>query len=467
MENSNTIGITSHDRAGSIVGEGAASQSDRRVGIIGLGYVGLTLATVLADVGFRVFGIEKRREVVDATNAGRPHFSEMGLAETLSRVVSGGQLTAAEAFSPDMACDVYIITVGTPLGADGAARLDMIEAATRQVAGHMREGALVILRSTVKIGTARLTVAPILAATGKGFSIAMCPERTLEGNALHELRELPQIVGADDQPTRDRASALFRNLTNSIVQVSGLESAELVKLVDNTFRDVQFGFANEVARICDAFGINAHEVISAGKLGYKRTNVPLPGPVGGPCLEKDPHILAQSARERGIELDIAPAARKVNERQPGETAGFIIDEMDRRSLPPDSRVAVLGLAFKGVPATDDLRGSMSLKIIAELCAARPTLQFGLFDPVIAPDELALSLPQHQVHRSLEDAVAGAALVVICNNHPALAASSPRSISQHMVPGGFIYDYWNNFSNLQAQEVQGIYGAVGNRVAVSR
>lgn len=467
MTNNSDVSVSNDAEGGAVLGDGAMAQSDRRVGVIGLGYVGLTLATVLADVGFRVFGIEKRREVVDATNAGYPHFSEVGLREALSRVVAEGRLTATDAFSPEMACDIYIITVGTPLGADGAARLDMIEAATRQVAGHMRDGALVILRSTVKIGTSRGVVAPILAATGKGFSIAMCPERTLEGNALHELRQLPQIVGADDQPTRDRASALFRNLTNSIVQVSGLESAELVKLVDNTFRDVQFGFANEVARICDAFGINAHEVIAAGKLGYKRTNVPLPGPVGGPCLEKDPHILAQSARERGIELDIAPAARTVNERQPGETVRFIIDEMERRSFRPDSRVAVLGLAFKGVPATDDLRGSMSLKILDELRKARPALRFELFDPVIPPDQLALSLPGHRVHGSLEDAVTGAAVAVICNNHPALAALSPRSISRRMVPGGFIYDYWNSFSNLQAQEVQGIYGAVGNRVAVSR
>lgn len=441
--------------------------SNISVGVIGLGYVGLTLATVLAEVGFRVVGIEKRRDVVDLTNAGKPHFSETGLEEALGRVTGRGLLRAAEAFDPAAPCDVYIITVGTPLSAAGVARLDMIEAATKQVAANMRDGALVILRSTVKIGTARNVVAPILAATGMRFAIAMCPERTLEGKALHELRELPQIVGADDQETRDRASGLFRHLTNSIVQVSSLESAEVIKLVDNTFRDVQFGFANEVARLCDAVGINAHEVIASGKLGYKRTNVPLPGPVGGPCLEKDPHILFQSAKERGIELEITRSARLVNERQPAETVAFIVAEMQRRRSPADAPITLLGMAFKGVPATDDLRGSMSLKILQAIKAAREGARVRLFDPVIPPDVLQREIPDCEACATLDEAIRDASVVVICNNHPDLARSAPRFMVSAMREGGFIYDYWNNFSNLQPAETEGIYFAVGNRQAVGR
>ena len=265
------------------------------VGVIGLGYVGLTLATVLAEAGNKVIGVEKRSEVVDQTNAGMPHFSEKGLPEALSRVVQSGTLVAAQRFDPEAVCDTYIITVGTPLSSEGIVRTDMIEAASREVAANMRDGALVILRSTVKVGTTRDVVSPILAESGKRFEIAMCPERTLEGEALQELRQLPQIVGADDPAVNNRAAAVFRRLTNSIVQVSSPEAAEIIKLVDNTYRDVHFAFANEVARLCDAFEVNAHEVISSGKLGYKRTNVPMPGLVGGPCLEKDPHILLQSA----------------------------------------------------------------------------------------------------------------------------------------------------------------------------
>ena len=247
----------------------------------------------------------------------------------------------------------------------------------------MRDGALVILRSTVKVGTTRDVVSPILAASGKQFDIAMCPERTLEGKALQELRELPQIVGADDPAVADRAAAVFRRLTSSIVLVSGIETAEIIKLVSNTFRDVQFAFANEVARVCDAFGVSAHEVISAGKLGYNRTNIPLPGLVGGPCLEKDPHILMESARTRGIDLEITTAGRLVNERQPEETVRFITSEIDRRDLAGAGplKINILGMAFKGMPETSDLRGSMSIKVLDALKKAHPDAEIGLYDPV--------------------------------------------------------------------------------------
>jgi len=431
------------------------------VGIVGLGYVGLTLATVLAEVGMKVLGVEKRKDVVDLTNAGKPHFSEAGIDEALSRVVKSGNLVSAQDFNPSAPCDVYIITVGTPLNADGKARLDMIEAASRQVAENMPDGALVILRSTVKIGTARTVVAPILEASGKSFAIAMCPERTLEGKALQELRELPQIVGADSQDVRDRAAAVFRRLTNTVVQVATLETAEIIKLVDNTYRDVQFAFANEVARVCEVYGVNAHEVIASGKLGYKRTNVPLPGLVGGPCLEKDPHILFQSARDRGIALEITQSSRLVNERQPYETVDFILAEMARRGLTDTAEIALLGMAFKGVPATDDLRGSMSLKVLDALAKARPGLRVRIYDPVVPAADLQAQVPGHTAFDSLAEAVEGASVVIIANNHPDLGRKQPIDLHELMGPKGFIYDYWNHFSNLSPAELGRSYFAVGN------
>src|ERR1700761_927080 len=220
-----------------------AGPANYDVGIVGLGYVGLTLATVLAEAGNTVIGVEKRADIVDLTNEGTPHFTETGLPDALAGVTRSKKLVAAEAFDDSFTCDTYIITVGTPLSPDGVARVDMIEAAARDIAANMNDGALVILRSTVKIGTTRDVVAPILTASGKKYDIAMCPERTLEGKALQELRELPQIVGADDQAVADRAAAVFRRVTNSVVQVSGPETAEIIKLVDNTYRDVHFAFA--------------------------------------------------------------------------------------------------------------------------------------------------------------------------------------------------------------------------------
>lgn len=432
------------------------------VGIVGLGYVGLTLATVLAEAGNTVIGVERRSDLVDLTNRGTPHFTETGLPDALAGVTKSKKLVAAERFDNSFTCGTYIITVGTPLSSDGVARLDMIEQAARDIAENMRDGALVILRSTVKIGTTRDVVSPILAASGKTFGIAMCPERTLEGKALQELRELPQIVGADDPAVADRAAAVFRRLTSSIVLVSDIETAEIIKLISNTFRDVQFAFANEVARVCDAFGVSAHEVISAGKLGYNRTNIPLPGLVGGPCLEKDPHILMESARTRGIDLEITTAGRLVNERQPEETVRFITSEIHRRDLVGAGplKINILGMAFKGIPETSDLRGSMSIKVLDALKKAHPDAEIGLYDPVASPEVLTAEFPDDKVFNRFGDAVSGASVVVIANNHPSLGTISPRTIGEFISPNGFVFDYWNHFSHLPASELGDAYFAVG-------
>lgn len=434
---------------------------DNKVAVVGLGYVGLTLATVLAEVGFQVIGVEKRPEVVNATNSGEPHFSETGLSGAIRRVVRSGALTARTSFAQSDQCLVYIITVGTPLDPNGLARLDMIENASRQVADVMPDGALVILRSTVKIGTTRTVVMPILAESGKQFHLAMCPERTLEGKALQELRELPQIIGADDSLSRDKASKVFRKLTDSIVEVSSLEAAEIVKLVDNTYRDVQFAFANEVARLCEAFEVSAHEVISSGKLGYSRTNVAMPGLVGGPCLEKDPHILAQSARGKGLELEVTRASRFVNERQPVETVDFILRQMKMRRMDAAVKICILGIAFKGMPETDDLRGAMSLKVIDAISAARPDIKIYGFDPVIRFEDIGAIVKGVKLCRTLEDAVADSSVVVITNNHPCFGRQQPARLFEMMSSNGFIYDYWNHFSSLSDEGAMDSYFAVGN------
>lgn len=431
------------------------------VGIIGLGYVGLTLATVMAEAGYSVIGIEQRHDVVDLTNQGIPHFSEAGLEDALRQQVVELRLRAYPSFPKDSTCRVYVITVGTPLNKEGVARLDMIENATRETAEHMKDGALVVLRSTVKVGTARSVVAPILAASGKKFHLAMCPERTLEGKALQELRQLPQIVGADDKESRDLAGEVFGRLTNTIVNVSSLESAEIIKLVDNTYRDVQFAFANEVARACEAFGVNAYEVISSGKLGYMRTNVPLPGLVGGPCLEKDPHIFYQSLADRGLKLDIAPAARLVNERQPLETVDFIVGEAIRRGLPRDIKIAVLGLAFKGVPATDDLRGSMALKVLDCLSERLPNSSLYGYDPVIPLEKLGKDIGKITPCATLDDAISGAGVVVIANNHPDFSKISMPLLRSKILDFGFVYDYWNHFANHCGPDIKSYYFSVGN------
>jgi UDP-N-acetyl-D-mannosaminuronic acid dehydrogenase len=439
------------------------SENRINVVIVGLGYVGLTLAAALARRNIRVYGIEKRQEIADLTNAGKPHFSEIGLDRVLKEVVDNGMLTSSTNADGVPPADFYIITVGTPLKSGSyQPRLDMIEEAAREVAEQMPDGACVILRSTVKIGTTRNVVRRVLESSGKSFHLAMCPERTLEGDALRELGMLPQIIGGLTDGAADRSASLFSRLTHTLVRVRDPETAEMIKLIDNTSRDVRFAFANEVARACDALGINAQDVIRYGKLGYPRTDVALPGLVGGPCLSKDAHILLASVINDGIDLEISRASRAVNERQPQETIEAVLNKLSEISDAPFT-IAVAGLAFKGKPETDDLRGSMTLDVIKQILSTGACAELRVFDKVVSKEQVD-SLPYDAVYYDdVYEACSHADLLIIANNHPMFADLDIGRIYQLMAPRGIVYDYWNMWGQQLPEILDGRYFTVGNLI----
>jgi UDP-N-acetyl-D-mannosaminuronic acid dehydrogenase len=437
---------------------------DSRISILGLGYVGLTLGVSMADTGFKVHGVEVSDSILDLLGKSRAHFWERDLDENLKKVIESSNFSFSRNYDSIPPSDVYIITVGTPLDNYGQVRLDMIKNATHQIAENFEDGALVILRSTVQIGTARKVVKPILDKKGVFYELAVCPERTLEGNAMNELRQLPQVIGAETENTLFRASHLFSRLTPTTVRVDKWETAELIKLVDNTYRDVTFGFANEVARICDAVGVSSSQVIQAGKLGYPRTNVAWPGPVGGPCLEKDPHILSQSAQMYGINLDITVASRRVNERQPLETVESIIEFLIDKDINKNDilKISILGLAFKGIPATNDLRGTVSKSIMDCLKQSLPFSRFFGFDPHVSDtDILDFGLDPAA---SIEEAFEGSHLVIIANNNEQFKNLKIDNLSGIMKPNALIYDYWGLFvgKNLAMQK-KVTYMSLGNQI----
>lgn len=430
--------------------------------VVGMGYVGVTLAAMLAHRGLRVFGLEVRPEVVACLEDGVAPFHENGLDEILSNVVKTGRLKCAGKVEDGFDCNTFIITVGTPLDSKGNGRLDMICRATEQVAKYMAQDSLVVLRSTVLIGTTRNTVMPILERSRKSFHLAMCPERTLEGNAVKELEVLPQIVGGVNGESARRAVALFGQLTPSTVIVASPETAEMVKLVDNTFRDVQFAFGNEVARACEAVGINAADVIKTGKLGYPRTNVALPGPVGGPCLEKDPHILMQSiSRFSNITLEITKSARLINERQPKETIKKLASYVSQHREVDSLHIVLAGIAFKGCPETDDLRGSMAFPIYEAVEYYFAGSSIKVYDPVVKAEALAQAFPSSTVISELEDAVADADIFIIANNHPAFSERSISFYTKRLSEEAILFDYWNHFSPIESGALSGRYFSIGN------
>lgn len=420
------------------------SQPLPEICIIGLGYVGLTLAVAMANAGYRVHGVEKAAFIRECVEAGRAHFSEAGLDEPLGRHVAEGRLTVSERVTPTNA-SVYIITVGTPLTKDGAVNLASLEDVLDGVAGMLRDGDLVILRSTVKAGTSRGIAKRALDATGRDYDLAFCPERTLEGKALAELTSLPQIVGGLTERATEKAAAVFLRFAPKIIRVGSLEAAEMVKLVNNTQRDLMFAFANEVAEMCDATGVSAIEVIRAACEDYPRSSIALPGPVGGPCLEKDPHILAEGLREVNYVPRISLAGRQLNEELPRASItriGRTLASLGVTNL-TNARIVILGLAFKGNPETNDLRGTMAAHILEAARARWPHARYAAYDPIVPHEEFAQF--DVEVAPTLEDAFDDASLVLIQNNHRAFAAMPIEALVARMAAPGIVYDYWNLFA----------------------
>ncbi len=403
--------------------------------VVGLGYVGLTLATAFADAGLKVAGVERDSGIVTAVASGRTTFHETGLEAVLARAVAGGALVAVTTAEPLPRADAYIITVGTPLRG-GIVWLEDLKAALESVAGGMPDGALVVLRSTVRIGTTRSIAKPILAASGKPFRLAMAPERTVEGKALLELESLPQVVGGLDEASADAAARLFEHLGVEIVRVSSPEAAELAKLASNTYRDVLFAYANELAYVADHVNVDVYEVIHACNHGYERMSVARPGPVAGPCLEKDAYILSDSAVRHGTTAALSMQGRETNERLVSHVC--VLAERALASAP--SAIAIVGLAFKGRPETSDVRGSLAGPLGDAFAEAWPGVEILGWDPLVSEaDAASIGI----AWRSLEEALRDASLVVIQTNLKEFSTLEfAQKLGSFIREGATVIDLWN-------------------------
>jgi nucleotide sugar dehydrogenase len=267
-----------------------------KICVFGLGYVGQTLAIALAESGFHVLGIEKNKKIVNKLKKYESNIYEPEINKKIKKIIINKKFIIKNKFIKNDICNTYIITVGTPLKKNRLINVSMIKKVSNDIARFLKDGDLVILRSTVKLKTTENIVIPILNKSKKKYYISFCPERTIEGHALKELKYLPQIIGSLDYRSFFLSQNIFNKITKKIIRIKNIVTAEMIKLVDNVQRDIKFSISNEIAMLCDSFNISAYEVIKFGKLQYPRTNLYFPGPVGGPCLEKDTYILSESFR---------------------------------------------------------------------------------------------------------------------------------------------------------------------------
>ena len=428
-----------------------------KICVVGIGHIGLPLAAVLADAGFSVIGYDTNDEFVTRVNTtGEVDFQEEGLSELLAKHLHRG-LTLTS--TPPDRQDIYVITVGTPLE-PGQERpnLDRIRVAVQRIAPGFGDNPLVVLRSTVSIGTTRRIVLPEIRRHTERFGLAFCPERTIEGRAIPEMRSLPQIIGGVDAESVERAEALFRRITASIVHVSSLEAAEMIKLINNTYRDLTFAFANEVALIAEHMGLSAREMIHAANVDYPRSSVARPGFVGGPCLEKDALILIDSLHQIDFKPRVIEEARRINHALPEHVAVRVLEQLQQlRGSAARTRVLLTGFAFKGRPATEDVRGSAAIPLMRRLQAAGVEVWGHDF---VTPEKVIAELGA--LTCSLEEGFEGADGVVIANNHPQYLRADIPALATRLRRPAFLLDAWSLFEARDFHAVGGLsYGALGS------
>lgn len=425
----------------------------RQVAVVGMGYVGLTLAVTLADAGFQVKGVENNDRVRAKLGKGEPHFHEVGLEPLLRHHLDSRLRIVAEV--PKEA-EIYVLSIATPVR-DGKIDLSHLRAAVAQVGGVLSYDDLVVMRSTCPVGTCRNEVLPMLEKAsglkgGRDFYLAFAPERTLEGRALDELRSLPQVIGGFDQNSVDMTASLFREISPLVITVSSLEAAELVKLVNNSFRDLRFAYANELAMVCERYNLDTVEVVRAANKGYPRDPVPVPSPgVGGACLIKDPYIYAHAAREAGLEDALSLHGRRVNEAMPQMIVAKVLRELERLGKDPSkARFFLMGFAFKGEPETSDMRHSTALDVLRLLQPVAGTIRG--YDPVVDPAEIA-ALGVKTC--TLADGFAGADCALLLNNHRSFADLDIFGHLAAMNRPAIYCDTWHMFAPEDVLQIDGI------------
>ncbi|MBJ8082917.1 UDP-N-acetyl-D-mannosamine dehydrogenase [Bacillus cereus group sp. N14] len=333
---------------------------DNKVCVIGLGYIGLPTASLLAAKGFDVVGVDVNKQAVEKINNGEVHIYEPDLDVLVNQTVKEGKLRAA--IEP-VEADVYIIAVPTPFQENNKPDLKFVESATRSIAPYVKKGSLIILESTSPVGTTEKIEKWILEErldlkNETNLFFAYCPERVLPGKILKELIANDRIVGGLNVSSAKKAAEFYRKFVNGEVLESNSRTAEMAKLTENAFRDVNIAFANELSLICDQLNVDVWELIDLAN-HHPRVNILSPGPgVGGHCIAVDPWFIVDAAPESS---KLIRTARNVNNYKPQYVIEQIVKQAGKINNP---KIACLGLAFKA--NIDDLRESPSVEIVKNL-----------------------------------------------------------------------------------------------------
>ena len=385
------------------------------VNVVGLGYIGLPTALMLAAHGVEVTGTDYNRELVETLNRGKTTFKEDGLDELFEKAVKSGIRFSEEYISTDM----YIISVPTPYD-KASKKIDAsyVTAAVKNVLEVCPNGATLVIESTVSPGTIGRFVRPAIEergmAVGKDIHLAHAPERIIPGNMVYELKHNSRTIGADEREVGERVKRLYASFCEGEIVVTDIRTAEMTKVVENTFRDINIAFANELAKICRSDSMDVYEIIRIANM-HPRVNILSPGPgVGGHCISVDPWFLVGDYP--GL-ANIILAARKINDGMPEFVLGRIYEIMKKEGITDVSRVGLYGLTYK--EDVDDMRESPTLQMLE--CIERHLAggRVKVYDPYIKADVVANQY--HELDMFLKDVD----LVVVMVGHEEIRGNEEK------------------------------------------
>jgi UDP-N-acetyl-D-glucosamine dehydrogenase len=391
---------------------------EARVGVVGLGYVGLPVAVTFAEAGFPLLGFDISRRVVAALREGRSHIMDIA-ADRVRRQVDAGRFEVTDDFDRLDEADAIIICVPTPLSKTGDPDVSYIVDVTHHIRDRLRAGQLIVLESTTYPGTTRELVQPTLEESGleagEDFFLAFSPERVDPGNPTWHLENTPKVVGGLTPACHELVAALYGEAIDTVVEVSSPEAAELAKILENTFRAVNIGLANEMAIIADRLGIDIWEVIDAAAskpYGFMRFH---PGPgLGGHCIPIDPHYLAWKMKTLQYRTRFIELAAEINAEMPRYVIARVTEALNavRKSL-NGSRVLLLGMAYK--PNVDDTRESPAIDILRLLQQRGAEVRY--HDPYV--ESIALDGTTYTSVPLTEEELGGSDVVIITTDHAAM------------------------------------------------
>jgi len=395
----------------------------RRIAVVGMGYVGIPAAALLADVpGFDVTGIQRRSQrsgwKIDVLNAGRSPIEgdEPGLNELIAKVVKKGTFRVTDDFTVLREMDAILIDVQTPTdNADHTPSYLSLKEVSRRVGEHLKKGSLVVIESTVAPGTTQHVVQPILERksgmkAGKDFHLAYSYERVMPGKLIDYIQNLPRIVGGINKKSEDMAVGLYKTIVNERIHSTDILTAETSKTMENAYRDVNIAFANEMALICENLGIDVFEIRDLiNSRSERHMHIPGSG-VGGHCLPKDTWLLRygiQRYGEKAMETEFICLARRVNEYMPTHMAEMIEGALKKKKIAlRDAKIAVLGVAY--LEDSDDTRNTPAYPLIRDLEAKGAE--------IVAHDPYVRSFPDADLTKDQDVALSGADCLAIVTKH---------------------------------------------------